>query len=257
MRRNNFASHLLLLAFGVAWLAVNPANASAALRMRLSTGSGATITLTDQVADGPGGVPDDAASGILGVLSTGIFSLGNFTIQSTDITSKPIIGGMHLHNLSITSAVADTLLIETVDDSFAAVGPGFFNVSYSASFSSTVPLGTTAGSSVAFAYYIDPANGGAFSTGTGVFAGAIVPPPDSGANAGWVAHGNLASYSLGLNAYVVLGANQQMSLDFIVNESSLAQGPPLAPEPTGLVIWGLGLGTAGLTWYRRRRRATV
>src|SRR5262245_41749497 len=112
MCSNKPFTRLALLALVAIGYAVLPTSASAALQMRLSTGSGATVTLTDEVAG-------DGTLGTVGLLSNSApFTLGNFTVQRTDVTSKPLINGMHLHNLSITSTVADTLLIETVDDSF-------------------------------------------------------------------------------------------------------------------------------------------
>jgi hypothetical protein len=209
------------------------ATASAAFKLRLTTGGGATVTVTDGDLDGV-------------VNFTG--ALGSFTVNVTTGLSKPTLGNanlafMDLNSVNVSGGAADTLLIELTDTGFSLTGNPALATQLSTG-GGTLTAG--AGSSVDFTAAVDTGAGGTneftYPAGTAITSG----PFGSGA------------FAFSQSNQVALGGPFAMSQKVFINLTAGGgivsfdhEHKVLVPEASSLALLLPGLAPLGLVLRRR------
>lgn len=208
----------------------------AAMRLELSTTSGAFVSLTDGDGDG-----------IISFTNVGGPSFGSFNIQITTGFSKPAIGSpsdpqLDILNASIVNVAgaSDTLTIRLTDTGFTQSEPGEL----------TLGAGGTAVGGISRLTF--QAFKGTTEFGNELVSTSLLdfnPPAAAFSGMTSQAHGGLpASYSMSLVATVTTtGAVGSTTFD------TIAKNP--VPEPATIAMAITGAPLLGLLWLRRRAKA--
>ena len=146
MKRFLGLTFLLVFFFMSGFILLDAQSASAALKLKLESSGGTTVTIED---NGPGDT--DATVGLI------VFKgpIGTFDVLSATGLSKPVVGDASVARLNLTavtinSVVGSTLTISLTDTDF---GAGSGNTTLTSEIGGTNSNGTTS-----FQGYLDPAN---------------------------------------------------------------------------------------------------
>jgi len=214
--------------------------ATAAFKLRLTTGGGATVT----VEDGLAGDIDGLVNGVI----THIGALGGFTVNVTTSLSKPIQNNpttayMDLNSVNVLAGAADTLLIETTDTDFGILGsPGTLVHYTGAGGTLTAPPG----SSILFTAAVDGGNAEFAYDESILTLGPFGPGVYSGTNTGnWSP--TAFPFSMSQKAFITMSGAGAVSFDH--------EHKVLVPEGSSIAMMLMGLGPLGLVLRRRMKKA--
>jgi hypothetical protein len=242
---------ILLLPALVLGILLSQSSAYAAFKVKLSTGSGSTTTVSDDDGFNVDPLDTGIGAGTAGVISFGALNLGGFRITVTLAESKPEIGSaaapaMHLNYVvtKLSGSPADTLTILVTDTGFTPLPLGLVTNLGGAS-------GANPPAQVLYQAYTSTSNTEFDITGgdtTSTSFSSIVPAANSDYSFGPSILPNPASapYSITMSLFID-GAAGSMSTsgDVYINT---------VPAPAGLVLVLSGMPIVGLgAWFRRRR----
>lgn len=262
MCTNRLAKSAAVMLLGIA-LAISQANiaAAAVFTLKLTPSTGTALVIDDNENDGGGDDDLNPAAGQLvfsGTVPGSVFGVNTVT----GLRNPPVVGatdpgyeGMHLTSVNVAATGAGSLVIELSSDDFNGFGAGGLL------YSPFTALLSGVGSTVRYEAFVGPANSVFANTGTSFDSGILGP----GANA---ADGfdtlttSLpalpAQYAQYMRVTVTFGnAGGLLSFDGSMETGGPGMDPPFAPEPTSMLVWGLGMGLVGAGGYWRRKRAAV
>lgn len=217
----------------------NPAHAAFKLSLDDSGLIGDVAGIDELITDG--GVGDD--SGVTGVI---VFngSIGVFTVNVTTAISKPILGdaadaNLDLNSINVSTTGSGTLTIAVTDTDFL-----FSDTTTLITFFAL--LGGTTDGTVTLDVYVDDGNDEFALTTLIASLGAFGPGAFSDITSALATL--TGTYSITLVATIThTGAGQVSSFDAEIE----------IPEPSTLLVFGIGLLSLGLVIRRRRRRVVA
>ena len=210
--------------------------ARATLQMSLDAGGGNTALVSDNL------IGDlNPTTGVVAYAG----SLGNFVLNIAVGSSKPALGSasdpqMNLFSVDITGwQGGGTLILRLTDTGFTSTGATNFSISINGSMSS--------GGTLAYGAFQDNSNT-AFGTANEICSLAFSTSSFSNACGNTITASN--PYSLTLETVISLPS----ALSGVSFNANLTDPPPpLVPEPTSMLLFGLGL--IGLAAWGRKRLA--
>jgi len=119
------------------------------------------------------------------------------------------------------------------------------------------------GASASFQSYVSSSNTDYATGGTAYTSGPFTFLPTGGFSNSYPANfapqgGFVALHSMYVVGEITFGSTGgTISFDLDARIYGPDEAPPPAPEPTSMVIWGLGAGAIGLAGFWRRKRVAV
>jgi hypothetical protein len=182
-------------------------------------------------------------------------SIGNFVVNVTTGTSKPLIGGpnnaqMDLNSINVTSTSGGTMTIVLADTSFTSPsGPATLTSSVGGTLS-------TGANSMTFQSWMNNSNLSPLPNTTFVLPPGSISPGQLGPFSP-VAFSGSSSTSVTTSGNFSIFSEAVLTMAASSNTSFDGEASVVSPAPAALLIALTGLPVLGLGWWRARRPANI